>query len=98
MDRGLDREQNVVERLVGRLKGSHRIATRYDKLATSYPPACRHPNVASKPNPRRPSRRASAAACASPPGDRGPVLGVAFARFAASLSALATIDRSLVVV
>jgi transposase len=29
---------NVVERLVGRLKECRRIATRYDKLATSYLP------------------------------------------------------------
>jgi transposase len=32
----LYRERNVVERVVGRLKEYRRIATRYDKLATSY--------------------------------------------------------------
>ena len=36
MDRVLYRERNVVERLVGRLKEYRRIATRYDKLASSY--------------------------------------------------------------
>ena len=36
MDWGLYRERNVVERLVGRRKEYRRIATRYDKLATSY--------------------------------------------------------------
>ena len=36
MNRGLYRERNVVERLVGRLKEYRRIATRYDKLAASY--------------------------------------------------------------
>ena len=36
MDWVLYRERNVVERLVGRLKEYRRIATRYDKLATSY--------------------------------------------------------------
>ena len=36
MDRGLYRERNVVERLVGKLKEYRRIATRYDKLAASY--------------------------------------------------------------
>ena len=36
MDRKLYRERNVIERLVGRLKGYRRIATRYDKLALSY--------------------------------------------------------------
>jgi transposase len=36
MDRGIYRERNVVERLVGRLKEYRRIATRYDKLAASY--------------------------------------------------------------
>ena len=36
MDWALYRERNVVERLVGRLKEYRRIATRYDKLATSY--------------------------------------------------------------
>src|SRR3712207_9498228 len=36
MDWSLYRERNVVERLVGRLKEYRRIATRYDKLATSY--------------------------------------------------------------
>jgi transposase len=36
MDRGLYRERNVIERLVGRLKEYRRIATRYDKLAASY--------------------------------------------------------------
>jgi transposase len=36
MDWGLYRERNVVERLVGRLKEYRRIATRYDKLASSY--------------------------------------------------------------
>jgi transposase len=36
LDWGLYRERNVVERLVGRLKEYRRIATRYDKLATSY--------------------------------------------------------------
>jgi transposase len=35
-DRVLYRERNVVERLVGRLKEYRRIATRYDKLASSY--------------------------------------------------------------
>ena len=30
------RERNVVERLVGRLKEHRRLATRYDKLASSY--------------------------------------------------------------
>ncbi len=36
MDWGLYRERNVIERLVGRLKEYRRIATRYDKLASSY--------------------------------------------------------------
>ena len=36
MDWGLYRERNVVERLVGRLKEYRRVATRYDKLASSY--------------------------------------------------------------
>jgi transposase len=36
MDRTLYREQNVVERLVGKLKEDRRIATRYEKLAASY--------------------------------------------------------------
>jgi transposase len=36
MDRGLYRERNVVERLVGRLKEHRRIATRYAKLAATY--------------------------------------------------------------
>jgi transposase len=36
MDRGLYRERNVVERLVGKLKEYRRVATRYDKLAASY--------------------------------------------------------------
>jgi transposase len=36
MDWGLYRERNVIERLVGRLKECRRIATRYDKLASSY--------------------------------------------------------------
>jgi transposase len=36
MDWMLYRERNVVERLVVRLKEYRRIATRYDKLATSY--------------------------------------------------------------
>ena len=36
MDWRLYRERNVVERLVGQLKEHRRIATRYDKLATSY--------------------------------------------------------------
>jgi transposase len=36
MDRDLYRERNVVERLVGWLKEYRRIATRYDKLASSY--------------------------------------------------------------
>jgi transposase len=36
MDWSLYRERNVVERLVGRLKEYRRIATRYDKLASSY--------------------------------------------------------------
>jgi Transposase DDE domain len=31
----LDRERNVAERLVGRLKDYRRVATRYDKLAAS---------------------------------------------------------------
>ena len=35
-DRVLYRERNVVERFVGRLKEYRRIATRYEKLATSY--------------------------------------------------------------
>ena len=35
-DRVLYRERNVVERLVGRFKEYRRIATRYDKLASSY--------------------------------------------------------------
>lgn len=36
MNWSLYRERNVVERLVGRLKEYRRIATRYEKLATSY--------------------------------------------------------------
>lgn len=36
MDWRLYRERNVVERFVGRLKEYRRIATRYEKLATSY--------------------------------------------------------------
>jgi transposase len=32
----LYRERDVVERLVGRLKEYHQIATRYDKLAATY--------------------------------------------------------------
>jgi transposase len=36
MDRITYRERNVVERLVGRLKEHRRLATRYDKLASSY--------------------------------------------------------------
>ncbi len=35
-DRGLYRERNRVERLVGRLKQFRRIATRYEKRAISY--------------------------------------------------------------
>jgi transposase len=35
MDWSLYREHNVIERLVGRLKGYRRIATRYD-MASSY--------------------------------------------------------------
>uniref|UniRef100_UPI00359309C3 transposase n=1 Tax=Thiocapsa sp. TaxID=2024551 RepID=UPI00359309C3 len=36
MDWRTYRERNVVERLVGRLKEHRRLATRYDKLASSY--------------------------------------------------------------
>jgi transposase len=36
MDWAIYRERNVVERLVVALKKYRRIATRYDKLATSY--------------------------------------------------------------
>ncbi len=36
MDWGIYRERNVIERLVGRLKEHRHLATRYDKLATSY--------------------------------------------------------------
>ena len=36
MDWSLYRERNVVERPVGRLKDYRRIATRYEKLASSY--------------------------------------------------------------
>ena len=36
MDWALYRERNMIERLVGRLKEYRRIATRYDKLASSY--------------------------------------------------------------
>ena len=36
MDWRTYRERNVVERLVGRLKEYRRLATRYDKLASSY--------------------------------------------------------------
>lgn len=36
MDWHTYRERNAVERLVGRLKEHRRLATRYDKLATSY--------------------------------------------------------------
>jgi transposase len=36
MDWRTYRERNAVERLVGRLKEHRRLATRYDKLATSY--------------------------------------------------------------
>lgn len=36
MDWTTYRERNVVERLVGRLKKYRRVATRHDKLATSY--------------------------------------------------------------
>jgi transposase len=35
VDWNLDRERNVAERLVGRLKDYRRVATRYDKLAAS---------------------------------------------------------------
>lgn len=35
-DRALYRTRNVVERLIGRLRQSRRIATRYDKLAERY--------------------------------------------------------------
>lgn len=35
-DRGLYRKRNVIERLVGRLKRSRRIATRYEKRACYY--------------------------------------------------------------
>ena len=35
MDWNLYRERNVAERLVGRLKEYHRVATRCDKLAAS---------------------------------------------------------------
>ena len=35
-DRGLYRKRNVIERLVGRLKRSRRIATRFDKRACYY--------------------------------------------------------------
>jgi transposase len=37
MDWSPYRERNQVERLVGRLKAYRRLATRYDKLAASYP-------------------------------------------------------------
>lgn len=36
MDWRIYRERNVVERLVGRLKEHRHLATRYDKLASSY--------------------------------------------------------------
>jgi transposase len=36
MDWRTYRERNVVERLIGRLKEHRRLATRYDKLASSY--------------------------------------------------------------
>lgn len=35
-DRALYRERNVVERTINRLKRYRRIATRYEKLASSY--------------------------------------------------------------
>lgn len=35
-DRGLYRERNVIERLIGHLKEHRRVGTRYEKLAGSY--------------------------------------------------------------
>ncbi|MCY3658309.1 MAG: transposase [Caldilineaceae bacterium] len=36
-DRVLYRERNIVERSIGWLKQGHRMATRYEKTAASYP-------------------------------------------------------------
>lgn len=35
-DRDLDRERPVIERIINRLKRFRRVATRYEKLASSY--------------------------------------------------------------